>query len=517
MSYTQLGIAASSLEAAKSDALTKVTSNSFRNLTDIMVSKGFASRSRLFSDVKDRAIQSANYLMSKGWSDIAASAAVGNFIQESALSPLLNNRIGALGIAQWHKERRTAMLASGKGLSPLTREIDYVVAEGSGGWTADKMTDKKKARGRSDYSGLSGPEARRTFMSTKDLSLAVNLWLWHWERPGIDEYETDKRLKYARYVYGLLHGQNPAPLVTPDPVGWLRQSARDYVFVLTDPELGVGYPKPGMSCWSPEALDFTSRSVDEKVEWTPVAGAILKATMISVKPLSKILDLTAALDPVIRPIITLRQSQSPAYSLRPGAAGVAQACRLVHDVMQAYYTCVINPMKQQGVDPSLNGSASSRDIGFCLAVLVRCLWMAGVPDDVIISILSPLADPKQVKNKTSIIDCLNPVIAQSTGGMKRPIIIPPYAPVTAHGKAVGTEGLIPRLMAEFIDTLELAYLIKGTTKFVTRDESYLAEVSRPVDAPFAGGISPTYHNVVGINTTRLGQIWLAFKTISRNG
>lgn len=77
------------------------------------------------------------YLMGKGLSQVAATAAVARFIQESSLKPTIvgDKSIpgGSVGLGQWNRERKQGLMNfAGDQWSDPYRQLDYFIHEGQG-------------------------------------------------------------------------------------------------------------------------------------------------------------------------------------------------------------------------------------------------------------------------------------------------------------------------------------------------------------------------------------------------
>ncbi len=124
------------------------------------------------------------YLKKKGWTDTAIAGMLGNFQQESHLSPSLveSNGIG-FGLGQWSFERRTGLEAYAKGLdkpvNDLYMQLDYLTVEPVEGAYV------------------------RTYMKTDFSSPAEAAIAWcnNWERPN----KAKARLGTVRIPYAMAY------------------------------------------------------------------------------------------------------------------------------------------------------------------------------------------------------------------------------------------------------------------------------------------------------------------------
>jgi len=72
-----------------------------------------------------------NFFLSKGYSDFQVAALVGGFLQESNVIPTAQNDKGAIGIAQWLKDRKQKLLAKSNPFS-LNTQLNFVIEEFNG-------------------------------------------------------------------------------------------------------------------------------------------------------------------------------------------------------------------------------------------------------------------------------------------------------------------------------------------------------------------------------------------------
>lgn len=125
-----------------------------------------------------------NYLKKKGWTDTAIAGTLGNFQQESHLSPSLveSNGIG-FGLGQWSFERRKGLESYAEGLgapvNDLYMQLDYLTAEpGEGTYVRTYM--------------------RTDFSSAAEAAIA---WCNNWERPN----KAKARLGTVRIPYAMAY------------------------------------------------------------------------------------------------------------------------------------------------------------------------------------------------------------------------------------------------------------------------------------------------------------------------
>lgn len=133
----------------------------------------------------DNAEKAFNFLKSQGYSNQAAAAVVGNFMQESGMNPGSVNSIGATGIAQWLGGRKQGLFnfAEQKGMDPMSLEAQlmYYVYE----------TENNEKGSMRKYGGWDA------FKKSTDLEGATVAFRKGFERPGEHEARDDKRIDYA--------------------------------------------------------------------------------------------------------------------------------------------------------------------------------------------------------------------------------------------------------------------------------------------------------------------------------
>ena len=124
------------------------------------------------------------YLKKKGWTDTALAGMLGNFQQESHLSPSLveSNGIG-YGLGQWSFERRTALenyaVSLGKPVNDMYMQLDYLTVEqAEGAYVRQYM--------------------KTDFSSAAEAAIA---WCNNWERPN----KMKARLGTVRIPYAMAY------------------------------------------------------------------------------------------------------------------------------------------------------------------------------------------------------------------------------------------------------------------------------------------------------------------------
>lgn len=138
----------------------------------------------------DKKNYSYNYLLSKGFSKIAAAGIIGNLSHESNFDTTVKGKAddkGSIGIAQWHSERKQGLFnfakKQGKKFSDLDVQLDYIIQE---------LNDPyyKKA-----LDGIN---------SAKTASEATTAFMNHYEKPAewAKKSSVGKRINEARSVLG---------------------------------------------------------------------------------------------------------------------------------------------------------------------------------------------------------------------------------------------------------------------------------------------------------------------------
>lgn len=134
----------------------------------------------------DNAEKAFNFLKSQGYSNQAAAAVVGNFMQESNMNPKAVNSIGATGIAQWLGGRKTGLFDFSKkqGLDPMSMEAQlmYYVHE-----------TENKEKGSLKRFGMDWDD----FKSGTNVSELTQYFRKGFERPGEHEANDPRRIGYA--------------------------------------------------------------------------------------------------------------------------------------------------------------------------------------------------------------------------------------------------------------------------------------------------------------------------------
>ena len=134
-------------------------------------------------------------LLRNGWTPAGASAVLGNFTQESGLDPnAVNPKEGAIGFAQWRKDRRDALQQHvGNAPDRALAQIDFVDRE--------LATDPR-------YKGLK--DAVNTLSPAQGAALFAKVY----ERPAVIE---PSRGTFASQYHSALGGTAPAVVAAQAP------------------------------------------------------------------------------------------------------------------------------------------------------------------------------------------------------------------------------------------------------------------------------------------------------------
>lgn len=147
------------------------------------------------------------FFKSKGWTDYACAAIIGNFEAECGLKPNLQETGGTgIGLGQWSFGRRDKFLqwlhSNGKDIKDITAQCEYILVENT--WYAGnvKLYNSGGLRHQSKANSLS------EFGTYKyqQLSDAVDDFLWHWESPNYKKAQQDRRQGAAQDAYNLFAG-----------------------------------------------------------------------------------------------------------------------------------------------------------------------------------------------------------------------------------------------------------------------------------------------------------------------
>ena len=133
-----------------------------------------------------------NSLRSAGYSAEATAGFMGNIEQESTFNPTLVNNIGAYGLCQWYKSRRTALQAYAADQNStegnVDIQIDFLLTEISGNGPAQKRIGRYwSSASQQAWMAATSPESAAEVVCNK------------FEVPG--DNSLSKRQKYARQYY----------------------------------------------------------------------------------------------------------------------------------------------------------------------------------------------------------------------------------------------------------------------------------------------------------------------------
>jgi hypothetical protein len=77
---------------------------------------------------QDNLRRAVQFFLQAGYTDVQVAALVGGFIQESGINPEIENKIGAIGIAQWLAGRKQKLLSKSEPYSLIT-QLNFVIEE----------------------------------------------------------------------------------------------------------------------------------------------------------------------------------------------------------------------------------------------------------------------------------------------------------------------------------------------------------------------------------------------------
>ncbi|WP_097006496.1 phage tail tip lysozyme [Lacrimispora amygdalina] len=145
-----------------------------------------------------------DYFKSKGWSDYACAALIGNIEAECGMKVVQQETGGTgIGMVQWSYGRRTKFLkwldAKGYNLSNVEAQCEYLLIENV--WYKGNVT-LYNSGGLKHQSKASSLNEFGTY-SYSQLSDAVDDFLWHWESPNYKYAQWDRRQGAAQDAYNL--------------------------------------------------------------------------------------------------------------------------------------------------------------------------------------------------------------------------------------------------------------------------------------------------------------------------
>ena len=148
-----------------------------------------------------------DFYKSKGWSDFACAAIIGNFEAECSLRPNLEESGGTgIGLGQWSHGRRTKFLnwihSSGKDIKDISAQCEYVLVENT--WYAGSV--KLYNGGGIRHTSKANSLAEFGTYAYGKLSDAVDDFLWHWESPNYQKAQQDRRQGAALDAYQMFAG-----------------------------------------------------------------------------------------------------------------------------------------------------------------------------------------------------------------------------------------------------------------------------------------------------------------------
>lgn len=149
-----------------------------------------------------------DFLKSKGWSDYATAAVLGNIEAESGFKAGLQERGGTgIGLFQWSYKRRNKLLEylqnNGYQLSDIHAQLEFLIAENvwyKGNkllYNSDGIYHQSKANSLEEFSTY----------NYANLSDAVDDFCWHWESPNYKLAHMDRRQGAAADALAMFTGE----------------------------------------------------------------------------------------------------------------------------------------------------------------------------------------------------------------------------------------------------------------------------------------------------------------------
>lgn len=159
------------------------------------------------------------YCKSKGFSDIAAAALIGNAEQESSLDPHCSEEEeggsgDGMGLFQWSFGRRTAFLSWMKGnnydLSNVEAQCEYLLRENDWSKNAPITYSKNAGGGKIQHSGFASSLTDFAVYNYSSIEDATRDFGYCWERMHEDHANWPRRLGAANDAMKLFKGKNDA-------------------------------------------------------------------------------------------------------------------------------------------------------------------------------------------------------------------------------------------------------------------------------------------------------------------
>ena len=183
------------------------------------------------------------FLKQRGYTTNQRAAILGNLLQENATlgTSIANPSSGALGIAQWHKERKTELLQKSNPYSIIT-QLSHLDSE---------------LKGNKHWANHMG--GRKGFFESDNVDYLTRLIRKDFERPGEAEANDNARLKNA---YNIL-GQTYTPDNTDYGQGFNPQymNTEDYAKTFRDMQEGL-WDSPNIQKAYQQAPDFAKMMME---------------------------------------------------------------------------------------------------------------------------------------------------------------------------------------------------------------------------------------------------------------
>lgn len=184
------------------------------------------------------------FLTQKGYTTNQTAAILGNLLQENSTlgTSVQNSSSGAIGIAQWHKDRKTELLQKSNPYNIIT-QLNHLDSElkGSKHWT----------------NNMGGKNA---FFKSDDVDYLTKVIRKDFERPGEAEANDNARLKNAYSVLGQTYTSSNSDNYSEQYNPQYANPA-DYTQAFQDMQKGL-WDSPNIQKSYEQAPDFTKMMMD---------------------------------------------------------------------------------------------------------------------------------------------------------------------------------------------------------------------------------------------------------------
>jgi len=142
-------------------------------------------------------------LITWGYSEVQASAVIGNMGQESGYNPSVVNNIGAVGLCQWLNDRKTNLFNFAGSIQREWTDAEIQVIYACMELSVDKLYDQ------CSYQWGGYEEEAEIFANSTDLAEVTKAICRGWERCGNDEANYTHRIACANSAYATFSGRVP--------------------------------------------------------------------------------------------------------------------------------------------------------------------------------------------------------------------------------------------------------------------------------------------------------------------